>query len=82
MEDLTYCRVQHEKIRDLSTLIYFIERAENSSDTVVIPELKDVFVQECSADKITTLKYESMMDRSLRMFTWVYLNASSKLDPE
>ena len=26
VDDLTYCRVQHEKVGELSTLIYFIER--------------------------------------------------------
>ncbi len=44
VDDLTYCRVKHEKIGDLSTLIYFIERTKCSS---VLPELKQAFADEC-----------------------------------
>ena len=43
-EDLTFCRIPHEKTGDLSTLIYFIERSESGE---VLPELKQVFVDGC-----------------------------------
>ena len=43
VDDLAYCRVQHEKIADLSTLIYFIERSVNCN-TDVLPQMKEIFL--------------------------------------
>ena len=64
------CRIQHEKVRDLSTLIYFIER---TGCATVHPSLKQAFEDECS--RIIKMDFGKMDDRSLRIFTWVYLAA-------
>ena len=67
-------------MRDLSTLIYFIER---TGCTEVHPKLKQTFATECL--KMNGIDFEKMEDRSLRMFTWVYLAAKpfgdAVLDP-
>ena len=68
--------MHYEKVRDLSTLIYYIERTACSQ---VLPELKAVFKQECA--RMSGFNFEKMEDRSLRMFTWVYLSAFEDLDP-
>ena len=71
IDDLKYCRVQHEKVSELSKLIYFIERSVNCK-SVVLPELKEIFLQECNGNGI---RFEGMRDKAFRMFTWVYLSA-------
>ena len=75
IDDLKYSRVQHEKVSDLSKLIYFIERSVNCK-SVVLPELKEIFLQECNGKgKLKQLRFEGMKDKAFRMFTWVYLSA-------
>ena len=78
VEDLTYCRVTHEKISDLSNLIYFVQRTGCGE---VLPQLKDAFISECRS--MDGINFDRMADRALRMFTWVYLSAfDERLNPE
>lgn len=57
VDDLTFCRVSNEKIADLSTLIYFIQRTGCSE---VLPKLKEVFVEECGS--IADINFNRMAD--------------------
>ena len=72
---MTYCRIPHEKIADLSSLIYFITRTESSE---VYKELEQAFVDECQ--NLDSINFDRMPDRSLRMFTWVFLSAMKDRD--
>lgn len=89
-DDLVYCRVPTEKLADLSTLIYFIDRSANCS-CPVLPKFRETFVSECKSSgaedgceqrKLESLALGEMQDRAFRMFTWVYLSVSDELNPE